>query len=96
MSGHDFLVFPSVFEGLGIVVIEAQAMGMHCFISSAVPTEADLGNCTPISLEHSASRWADIIHTHVTKNGTEKKLVDLSDYDLNNVIKTYDGFYSGN
>jgi len=36
----DLLVFPSRFEGLGLVVVESQAAGVHCLISDVVPIEA--------------------------------------------------------
>jgi glycosyltransferase involved in cell wall biosynthesis len=43
MSLFDVFAFPSLFEGLGIVLIEAQATGLRCVVSDAVPTEADMG-----------------------------------------------------
>ena len=36
----DVFVFPSLFEGLGIVLVEAQASGLPCVVSPAVPSEA--------------------------------------------------------
>ena len=42
MCAMDCFVFPSRFEGLGIVVIEAQSTGLPCFISDEVPHNVDL------------------------------------------------------
>lgn len=28
-----YMIFPSSFEGFGIVILEAQASGVHCFVS---------------------------------------------------------------
>ena len=42
MWGSDVLVFPSLHEGLGIVNIEAQASGLKCIVSDAVPKEAKI------------------------------------------------------
>lgn len=36
----DYFVFPSLHEGLGLVLVEAQAAGLPCLVSDAVPQEA--------------------------------------------------------
>ena len=74
----DIFVFPSFFEGFGIVNIEAQCSGLHCFISDGVPDEAVICNTTKIQLNKSAKQWADII-LEKTKN-IEKR-------DCSNIIK---------
>ena len=38
----DAFVFPSHHEGLGMVVVEAQAAGLPCIISDALPEEIDV------------------------------------------------------
>ena len=39
----DVFVFPSHYEGLGLVLLEAQASGIPCIVSEAIQPEADLG-----------------------------------------------------
>lgn len=59
MSAMDVFLFPSVFEGLGIVAIEAQASGLPCIVSTEVPQDAkvtDRIKFIPLSL--SAEEWA--------------------------------------
>ncbi len=41
-SAIDTFIFPSKFEGLGLALIEAQAAGLPCLVSHAVPDEADV------------------------------------------------------
>ena len=38
----DAFVFPSLFEGLGLVLIEAQAAGLPCLITDSLPVEVDI------------------------------------------------------
>jgi glycosyltransferase involved in cell wall biosynthesis len=49
----DFFLFPSLFEGLGLSLVEAQAAGLNCLASDAVPNEAailpDLVEFLPLS-----------------------------------------------
>ena len=42
-SAMDLFAFPSIYEGFGMVAIEAQAAGVHVFASSHVPCEANVG-----------------------------------------------------
>ena len=56
----DVFVFPSLFEGLGIVAIEAQAAGVPIVCSEGLPPETDI---TPIYrkllLSDGAEKWAN-------------------------------------
>ena len=54
----DLFYLPSNFEGLGIVLIEAQASGLPCLVSDVVPVEADCGMCRYLSLQEDVSFWA--------------------------------------
>lgn len=40
LGAMDFFLFPSLYEGLGLALVEAQAAGLRCFASTAVPTKA--------------------------------------------------------
>lgn len=40
LAGFDVMILPSRWEGLGIVVLEAQAAGVPCLVSDRVPAEA--------------------------------------------------------
>lgn len=54
----DVFVFPSVFEGLGIVAIEAQAAGLKTICSDKVPCEAIASNnAQVIPLSASVDEW---------------------------------------
>ena len=55
------LMLPSKAEGFGIVLIEAQAMGLFCYASDTVPKEADLGGVRFLPLKKGAETWARAI-----------------------------------
>ncbi|MUV36911.1 putative glycosyltransferase EpsF [Lentibacillus sp. JNUCC-1] len=61
LHSMDVFVFPSVYEGLGLVLLEAQACGLPCVVSDAIQPEADLGLglVTRLSLQDSPEVWAD-------------------------------------
>jgi glycosyltransferase EpsF len=62
MNMFDAFLLPSLFEGLGIVAIEAQAVGIPCFVSEHVPQEVDMGlhlvEYLPLD---SIERWIDAL-----------------------------------
>lgn len=95
MSRNNVFIFPSIFEGLGIVVIEAQASGMHCFASTNVPREADLGNIEFLDLSIGAKEWAKKISQYIHEYSMLRKEVDMASYDIHNVIKEYYKIYNG-
>lgn len=58
----DAFAFPSLFEGLGIVAVEAQAAGLAVACSERVPPEAYVTNrAQRVMLSAGASAWADAL-----------------------------------
>lgn len=65
LQGVDVFVFPSLYEGLGIAAVEAQAAGVPCILSEEVPRECKLcENVEFLSLEDPDDVWADHICQH--------------------------------
>jgi len=65
MQVMDIFVFPSIFEGLGMAAIEAQASGLYTFVSDKIPEDVHLTNLIEvIPLKKSAQYWAYIISKH--------------------------------
>ena len=86
LQAMDFLLFPSIDEGLPVSLIEAQAAGLKCFISDGVPIESILinENVEVIALKQSTKFWAKQIYKSINfkKQDMSKKIIE-SGYDIN-------------
>lgn len=59
-QGMDMLLFPSLFEGLSVVLVEAQASDLPCFVSDRICSETLLTDrIITEKLEYSAGQWAE-------------------------------------
>ena len=78
----DLFYMPSVFEGLGIVIIEAQAAGLQCLCSDTVPKEANCGAVEYLSLNMPLDQWVkameDILDGLTVMKTDEDKLQAFS------------------
>lgn len=66
MSTIDCLLLPSLFEGLPFVLVEAQAAGLRCVVSSAVSSEANItGLVEFVGLQEDLSIWVQKIEKQI-------------------------------
>ena len=93
----DVFIFPSLFEGLGIVSIEAQASGIPVICSEGLPMETEI---TPLykkmMLSEGSEKWADAAlrmsqnpnaHTNM-----QKYIVDAG-FDMDATAKNVEKYY---
>lgn len=75
MRDSDAFLMPSLWEGLPVTLVEAQATGLPCFVSDAVTRDADLGlgllHFLPID---EVSGWADALETGFPKEPTQEEI----------------------
>ena len=94
LSRSSGFLFPSKHEGFGIVLIEAQAMGVRCFVSDTVPKETDTGGCTFIPLSAGYKKWADIIINDYKKNKGSFIKCDCSEFKIKNTVDKFYQLYT--
>lgn len=91
LQASDVFLLPSKFEGLGIVLIEAQVAGLPTFTTKdVVPEEAKITNLlTFIPKGNSAMYWAEeICKYRIDKRSDTKNIVRNSGYDnTENAVK---------
>ncbi len=80
LGAMDIFLFPSNWEGLGRVVLEAQAAGLPCVISDVVPQESDAISLlvTRISLKEPVGFWADAVLDALNNKQTMRPKQTLS------------------
>lgn len=92
----DAFVFPSVYEGLGIVAIESQAASLKTFCAETIPKEVDITPyCHYISLSAGAKIWAKEILKN-SKSYTRENTIPLiqkAKFDISSVAKMLEDFY---
>lgn len=84
----DVFLFPSLFEGLSVTLVEAQASGLRCVISDKIESYNMLtNNIIQVSLESSTDEWCKailnteiktVVHRSITEFDMEKVVVQLS------------------
>lgn len=93
MGAMDSFLFPSVYEGLGIVLIEAQKVGLPCTVSDAVPSTASISNLVDfLSLDADDARWADAA---LRRPPSEVEYHGLEGWDMRDVVRRLEALYRG-
>lgn len=100
LNGMDLMLFPSLYEGLGIVLIEAQCNGLNVLVSNKVPKEADLGieKFKILNINSNVDSWVETIlklkkDQKREQENKEKEKVINSDYNIKKVVTKLEKIY---
>ena len=90
LAAMDVFVFPSIFEGFPVSLIEAQAAGLRCIVSDQCPGEVVRTEiCIPMPLKAPES-WAEAVLDPDRKRDSSE---DLNKYDMNREIRRLEKLY---
>ena len=95
----DCMVFPSVYEGFGIVLLEAQASGCYCFASDVCPSETNVGFMEQLPLCIGEEEWSKkILVFFDVPVGDDRQCVvkrNLGKFNADVIAERYDSLYAG-
>lgn len=92
-SLFDVFLFPSLYEGLGIVLIEAQINGLSCITSKNIPRSTKISNLIKY-VELDKNKWLNAL----LKVKKRKKAIynkNKNNYDITKVVNILTNIYEG-
>ncbi len=98
LQGMDAFVFPSLYEGLPVTLVEAQTSGLPCIISDRIPRDAILADdlVSVETLDQPATVWADKIMKRLVNIPQRKDCsseIAAKGFDIHTTAKWLEGFY---
>lgn len=98
-SAMDIFALPSRFEGLPVVLLEAQISGLPCIVSDKVTREVDFGDIVWKSIEDDPQAWADTMISMQRRTEEQRKqyrlqhVKQIARYDIKESAKLVENIY---
>lgn len=98
MMAMDVFILPSRFEGLPIVLVEAQCTGLSCVVSDKVTNEIEINsNVQYFPLQCSAMQWAELIYQKIISTKFDRRkgqqVIAGAGYEISREAKKLESFY---
>lgn len=99
LNCFDVFLLPSLWEGLPLVLVEAQCNGLPCIVSDSVTKEVTFSNNIKyLSLKSSVTEWADdvieMFNYREVDSRTAKDRVISEGYNIVNAANELDNYYT--
>lgn len=95
-QAFDVFLLPSLYEGLGMVLIEAQCAGNLCFASTEVPKETKMTeNIEHLDISMGSEYWSEQITTRIKnfKRENHGEEIKIYGYDIKDEVKKLELLY---
>lgn len=97
-QAFDFFLFPSLYEGLGMVAIEAQSSGLLCGVSNEVPKDVNITDKVYyMDLNNDSKEWADkileILKDINNKRDNYTECIRQRGYDIKEEVRKLEKIY---
>lgn len=99
LTAMDVFLFPSIYEGFGLAILEAQAAGLPCLVSDAIPEEVIVlpSGVRRKNLRESSEAWAaDIVQlwrNRDPRKGDSLSAIQQASYDINASVLRLESLY---
>jgi glycosyltransferase involved in cell wall biosynthesis len=101
LGAMDLFLFPSLFEGLGLVLIEAQAAGLPCLCSDVIPEEAEVVQALikRLPLSTPPSEWARVALGMISSErgispNDASRMVEASRFNILGCVRAVEEIYA--
>ncbi|MBQ0068074.1 MAG: glycosyltransferase [Phascolarctobacterium sp.] len=92
LKAMDVFLFPSLWEGLSIALVEAQVSGLRCVVSDAINKAGILTSKCKVLPLGDADLWANTI---LNNDADDKSFNNFDDWNMRKEIKKLEMFYKG-
>jgi len=90
----DCFLFPSLWEGLPLTVIEAQAAGLPCFVSDTVTDDVCVSDLVyKLPIDQGENSWVQVILNENLERKSVSKIIIEAGFDVRNAAEQITEFY---